>query len=81
MYQNDVSCYMAKFYGSWVQGGIYHILVEYVEGGTLANFFRSAEPPTREEDIMKFWSNLLDLIKIVKRIHELPLANKEYLQG
>lgn len=82
-HQIDISRHIARFYGSWVQFGMYNMILEYVEGGTLADFFQTVEPPTSEEDIGKFWRNLLDIIKVVERIHELPSSNskQEYMQG
>lgn len=83
MHQTDISRHIVRFYGSWVQFGMYNMVVEYVEGGTLADFFENVEPPTSEEDIVKFWENLLDIIKVLGRIHVLRSSNNEqkYLQG
>jgi serine/threonine protein kinase len=83
MHQDDVSDYIAKFYGSWFQDGHYHFLIEYVGGGTLTDFLQRTQPPMREEEILKFWTKLLDLIKIIGRIREMPISGNEsqYLQG
>lgn len=83
MHQDDVSDYMAKFYGSWFQDGHYNFLLEFVGGGTLTDFLQRVQPPTREEEILKFWTKLLDLVKIIERIHEVPVTGdgSQYLQG
>lgn len=73
--QDDVFPYMARFYGSWKQGSEYNIVLEFVGGGSLSKFFELSEQPTQAEDIMKFWKNILDIIKPVLRIHQLPKSN------
>jgi hypothetical protein len=59
------------------------MLLEYVDGGNLEDYFRKYEPPTRAEDILKFWGKLLDLIKPVMQIHRIPSPHGKhrYLQG
>jgi len=77
MLQSDISHNMARFYGSWVQNQKYNMLLEYVGGGTLIEFFRRTKPPQTSEDRIKFWENLLDLVKPLSRIHELPISDKK----
>jgi serine/threonine protein kinase len=74
---------MVRFYGSWRQGGRYNMLLEYVDGGSLEDFFRKNMPPTRGEDILKFWENILELSKAVMHIHRLPSTegSRRSLQG
>ena len=83
MHQEDVSRNMALFHGSWIHNQTYHMLLEYVDGGTLMDFFRRTEAPSTDEDKIKFWERLLELIKPVLRIHEIPSSDKEneYHQG
>ena len=61
---------LIKFYGSWKQGNRLNILLEYADG-TLLDYFRTIRPPTREEDISKFWGKFLCILKPMERIHEL----------
>lgn len=68
----DVSDHIVKFHGSWEQDGIYNLLLEYVEGGTLDSYFGVVEPPRSKEENLKFWGNLLNPIKILERMHKLP---------
>ncbi|KAF2115660.1 hypothetical protein BDV96DRAFT_492255, partial [Lophiotrema nucula] len=63
------------FHGSWISHGTYNMLLEYVDGGTLTEFLKSTEPPTRVEDIVDFWSSLLDLIKPLIRMHNLETVS------
>ncbi|KAF2191005.1 hypothetical protein K469DRAFT_746459 [Zopfia rhizophila CBS 207.26] len=71
MHRNKVERNMITFYGSFRQGRTYNILLEYANKGTLVDFFEETRPPIKEADITKFWSNLLEIIKPLQRIHEL----------
>jgi serine/threonine protein kinase len=64
----DISENLVQFYGSWTQGQTHNILLEYADGGTLADFFRCGHP-TSKEDRLKFWNNLLRLLEPIGRIH------------
>ncbi|KAF2793632.1 kinase-like protein [Melanomma pulvis-pyrius CBS 109.77] len=83
MNQHDVSHLIARFHGSWIQNQTYHMLLEYVSGGTLSDFEKRTKAPSTNEDIVKFWENLVELVKPVSRIHRLPRSDQEnkYLQG
>jgi serine/threonine protein kinase len=74
---------MIRFYGSWRQGDTYNMLLEYVGGGTLESFMEATDPPTRFEDILKFWVKLFDLVALLARIHRHPNPNHRHtcLQG
>ncbi|CAO2658216.1 Nn.00g059390.m01.CDS01 [Neocucurbitaria sp. VM-36] len=65
----DISNNIARFYGSWKQGDTRNILLEYVEGSTLTNFFKH-EHPTSEGDMVEFWSNLIQILGPVCRLHD-----------
>lgn len=73
----DVYSYIPKIYGSWFHDGHYNFLVEFVDGETLDEFFEHAQPPTRGEDILEFWTRLSNLIKIIEIIHDVPVSGKE----
>ncbi|KAF2204802.1 kinase-like protein [Delitschia confertaspora ATCC 74209] len=64
---------IVTFYGSWRQDTTYNVLLEYADQGTLLDYFERNEPPEEAEDIIKFWSAILDLVKGLQRIHELEL--------
>jgi hypothetical protein len=83
MGQEDVSRNLALFHGSWIHNQTYHMLLEYVDGGTLMDFFRWTEAPSADKDKILFWERLLELIKPVLRIHEIPSLDQEdeYYQG
>src|SRR5579871_3220705 len=57
------------FYGSYKHGDDYNILLEFADKGTLEDYFQRETPPSRGDDIIKFWSRLFELIKALKAIH------------
>lgn len=83
MNQEDNSQNMVRFYGSWIQNQTYHMILEYVGGGTLIDFFERTKQPSRYEDRIKFWRKLLELIKPVSRMHQpsSPDEQHRYYQG
>lgn len=78
--QTDVQPHLARFYGSWVQGDRYNMLLEYVDGGNLTKFLFNTEPPNTAKATMKFWKAFLEVVKPLVRIHS-PLYQKGGLQG
>ncbi len=58
-----------KFYGSYIYRDSYNILLEFADKGSLEEYFRRESPPSRGEDIIKFWEHLFQLIKGLKAIH------------
>lgn len=81
-YQNEVDAFkklaknrtdqsLIQFLGSYRQGDIYNILLEYADCGTLEDYFRKVSPPSLGEDIIRFWKGLFNVIKALSRIHEI----------
>ncbi|KAI6246710.1 hypothetical protein HI914_04862 [Erysiphe necator] len=58
-----------KFFGSFEYRGQSHILLEFADKGTLIDFFKTEAPPTRGDQIIDFWENILQLTKGLKAIH------------
>jgi len=58
-----------RFYGSYIYGDHYNLLLEYPDKGTLEEYFQQETPPSRGQDIIKFWEGLFQLIKALKTIH------------
>ena len=58
-----------SFYGSYVQGEYFHILLQFPDKGTVEDYFQNEAPPSRGPDIIKFWEGLFQLIKGLKTIH------------
>lgn len=72
------------FYGSWIHGDTYNILLEYADRRTLLDYYRNVHPPTRIEDITQFWTRLFDTVKALHCIHQLHdsgLDGPTVLQG
>ena len=80
-YENELEAYLrldtssssnvVKFLGSFRQLGSYSLLLEYVDGGNLGEFFACTPPPATVEDIKLFWANLLQVLNGLERIHQL----------
>lgn len=66
-----------KFYGSYIHGENYNILLEFADKGSLEEYFRRESPPSRGGDIIKFWEALFQLIKGLKAIH----SAREYVSS
>ncbi|KAH6674263.1 hypothetical protein B0J14DRAFT_35422 [Halenospora varia] len=64
-----------KFYGSFIQGDDYNILLEFADRGSLEQYFEKESPPSRGVDIIKFWEALFQLIKGLKAIHSVRPAH------
>lgn len=45
-----------------------NILLEYVEGGTLTSFFE-LDHPTSENDMVEFWTNFVEILEPLHRLH------------
>ncbi|KAL8868868.1 MAG: hypothetical protein Q9174_004701 [Haloplaca sp. 1 TL-2023] len=48
-----------QYYGSFIRGGTYSILLEYADLGTLDNYMEKIAAPTNESEIGTFWRNFL----------------------
>lgn len=58
-----------KFYGSYIHGDEFNILLEYGDRGSLEEYFKRETPPSRGLDIIKFWEAMFKLIEGLKVIH------------
>ena len=68
---------MVHFFGSFRQLGSYSLLLEYVDGGNLGEYFARTPPPATIEDIKLFWVNLLQVLNGLDRIHHLMRYDAE----
>lgn len=69
-----------KFYGSFEYRGQSHILLEFADKGTLNDFFRTEAPPTRGDQIIDFWNNILQLTKGLKAIQSVKGFDARHLR-
>ncbi|KAL9092793.1 MAG: hypothetical protein Q9165_004211 [Trypethelium subeluteriae] len=75
---------LVTFFGSFVQGGVFHILLEYADGGTLQEYLDKVPRPTSQGERRDFWKSLLPLAKALKEIHQVDpheLEDKIILLG
>jgi len=64
---------IVKFYGSFRQLGSYCLILEYVDGGSLGEFFDNSPAPSTPEDVALFWKSLFQTFSGLHRIHQ-PMA-------
>lgn len=60
---------MIGFYGGFIQGDRYNILLEFADKGSLERYFKKVRPPTTGEDIINFWEGLFKLLGALLQIH------------
>ncbi|KAG0650429.1 Serine threonine-kinase Nek7 [Hyphodiscus hymeniophilus] len=66
-----------KYYGSYIHGHDFNILLECADKGSLEEYFQRESPPSRGVDIIKFWENIFQLIKGLKAIHSIREAHQD----
>jgi hypothetical protein len=63
------SAHISAYYGGFVHGNSYNIILEYADGGTLECFMRKTKPPSTIEDVLLLWDRLSDITHGVACIH------------
>lgn len=63
------SPHIIAYYGGFVHGDSYNIILEYADQGTLENFMRRTKPPSVTEDIVLFWDRFLRITHGIMTIH------------
>lgn len=58
-----------NYYGSYIHGQEFNILLEYADRGNLEDYFKRETPPSRGFDIVRFWESLFQLIDGLRVIH------------
>jgi serine/threonine protein kinase len=67
--QSDIAGNVVRLYASWRQNQTYCILLEFVNGGTLADLFRSPHPVSAQERL-SFWRNMVLILEPLARLHQ-----------
>jgi serine/threonine protein kinase len=62
--------HIVEYLGSYEQGDVRCIILEYADIGTLDEYFEKIAPPRSEEDLVAFFTSLFGLIKGLNSIHE-----------
>lgn len=76
MFTNCPSPYIVKYQGSYRQHGACNIVLEEVEGGTLADFFEKNSPPMKNK-VPLFWASLSHVLNGLERVHHLVEGDPE----
>ncbi|KAL8896162.1 MAG: hypothetical protein Q9207_007843 [Kuettlingeria erythrocarpa] len=60
---------IVAFYGSFIQGTSYNLILEYADRGNLRDFMRRTPKPESVEDVLLFFDRLVDIVQGVQCIH------------
>ncbi|KAL8755893.1 MAG: hypothetical protein Q9199_003320 [Rusavskia elegans] len=63
------SPHIVRFFGRFILGGVYNILLEYADMGTLEDYLAKTPPPCTAKDIIDFWRSILSVTWGLHRIH------------
>lgn len=63
------SPHIIAYYGGFVHGSSYNIILEYADQGTLESFMKITEPPSTIEDTLLFWDRLSCITHGIMTIH------------
>ncbi len=82
-YDNEVAAFLKlrptpniiDFYGSYIHGDTFNVLLEYADKGDLEGYFRCEAEPRDGQDIINFWQGLFMLGQALADIHEVEPQN------
>lgn len=63
------SPHIIAYYGGFIHGNSYNIILEYADQGTLESFMKNTESPPTIEDTILFWDRLSDITHGIMMIH------------
>ncbi|MCJ1391817.1 hypothetical protein MMC18_004684 [Xylographa bjoerkii] len=63
------SPHIIAYYGGFIHGNSYNIILEYADRGTLESFMRTTDPPSTVEDTLLFWNRIFGIIDGLINIH------------
>lgn len=63
------SPHVLDYYGSFVHGNSYNIILEYADQGTLEDFMKLTAPPSTAEDNLLLWDRLFNVAHGIMTIH------------
>ena len=63
------SPHIIAYYGGFIHGNSYNIILEYADQGTLETFMRNTKPPSTVEDTLLFWDRLFGITHGIMTIH------------
>lgn len=65
------SPHIISYYGGFVHGNSYNIILEYADKETLESFMEKTDPPSTVEDTLLFWNRFFDVTHGIMTIHGL----------
>lgn len=68
--------YIVKCYATFRQAATFNLVMEYVPGGDLLQFFRTRPPPQNAEDRIDFWDSLTKLARGLHHIHQVSVEGE-----
>lgn len=69
------SPHIIAYYGGFVHGKSYNIILEYADQGTLETFMKETKSPRTIEDTLLFWDRLFKVTEGIARIHNTKIEN------
>ncbi|KAI1460311.1 hypothetical protein F4805DRAFT_389944 [Annulohypoxylon moriforme] len=78
--KNSRSPNVIKYYGSFRQNGTYNIILEYADGGDLAEFLKKTPRPKGDE-VIQFWRSMSLCFRGLQCIHRLMNTSGNNLNG
>lgn len=63
------SPHIVAYYGGFIHGNSYNIILEYADQGTLETFMRNTKSPSSPEETILFWDRLFDVTHGIMTIH------------
>lgn len=68
-WNGEPPAHIITFYGGFIHGESYNIILEYADGGTLETFMRNTKSPSTIEDTLLFWDRLFNVTHGIMVIH------------
>lgn len=65
------SLHIITYYGSFVHGKAYNIILEYADEGTLESFMEKTDQPSTVEEALLIWDRITDVTHGIMTIHGL----------
>ncbi|KAF2672995.1 hypothetical protein BT63DRAFT_410056 [Microthyrium microscopicum] len=66
--QTRVDPNIIRYHGSFQHDQTFNIILEYADGGTLEDYFRTTTPPQTYADVFIFWRSLLQIPRALNKI-------------
>jgi serine/threonine protein kinase len=63
------------FYGNFKYGETYNVILEHADQGNLEEYFNKIPPPSKLDDIARFWNALFGILKALHSLHMIRAKN------